>query len=203
MPEQDSILLNKIARGDRKAFRQLYDQHVRSVYAVALRVSGNYEDAEEATQDAFMQLMREGSRLMKIRNVRGWLMQVASRRAIDGLRRRAARPELKLGDMGTDGEVLPLDALASRAANARDEAGAAEFAAAIRRRMSDLPERQMMAFSLRHFESLSIKEIAQTMECSEGAVKAHLHFALTKMREWLAEDGFLKRAAKSPKEAEG
>ncbi len=198
-------LLRLAGRGDREAFRLVYQEHVRTLYAVALRVTRNYEDAEEAVQDAFVQLVRQGSKASRIRSGRAWLIQVTTRRSIDLVRRRTARREDPLATSWDDAaaaHIIPLDALTSREPLARDRLHDEELSMRIRELAGQLPERQMLAFTLRHFQGMSLAEVAEAMECSVGAVKSHLHHGLNKMRRWLRQDGFLVEGRTPRREAD-
>lgn len=204
MSTTDQRLLQKLASGSREAFQALYQEHVRPVYAVALRVTGNYEDAEEATQDAFMDLVKQKERCAAIASARAWLIRVASRRAVDLLRKRKAYAEEKLRNASESGEelsrgVVAMDALASVTASGGRGIEQADMMERIRVLSARLPERQMLAFTLRHFQSMSITEVAEVMGCSDGAVKAHLHIGLTKLRDWLEAEGALGNEKKKRK----
>ena len=74
-------------------FRRLIETHQRMVFSIALRVTGDYANAEEVAQDVFLELHRSGDRLAGEDHIKYWLRRVATHRAIDSLRRRAQRPE--------------------------------------------------------------------------------------------------------------
>lgn len=195
---EDKWLLKRLGAGDREAFRLLYDRHVRSIYAVALRLTGSYEDAEEAAHDAFMDLMRQGAKAEQIDHLRAWLLRVAMRRATDMMRLRQRQPQHQEG-----GDVLELDALGLHTAHPRETLESRDLISRVRHLARELPERQGIAFSLRHFQGFSVAEVAAAMECSEGAVKAHLHLALKRMRELLRAEGLLETKDDKQGEAKG
>lgn len=189
---QEKEALARLAGGDPAAFAPLYEAHCRPVYALALRLARNYEDAEEATQDAFMDLSRLGAEAVSITNLRAWLLKVVSRRAVDLLRRRASRTP----PGGELVHVEEIDLLASATPCPRDSAVGAELATRIRQLAATLPERQQAAFTLRHYHALPLAAVAETMGLTEGAVKAHLFQATAKLREQLQREGFLNRKEK-------
>src|SRR6202789_2092668 len=82
---------------DAVEFRRLVETHQRMVFSLALRVTGAHGAAEEAAQDAFLELYRAlgaaEARLESEDHVRFWLRRVTVHRATDALRRRAVRPE--------------------------------------------------------------------------------------------------------------
>jgi RNA polymerase sigma-70 factor (ECF subfamily) len=183
-------LIRRLASGDRGAFAPLYQAHVRALYAIALRLAGNYEDAEESVQDAFLELARLGPKALEIESLRAWLLRVVTRRAIDNHRRRQARE----GTAPHDG-LEQLDAVAAATANPAQVAHEAQLAGRIRELVRLLPERQGAAFSLRHFHALSIAEVASVMELTDGAVKAHLFQATQALRTALIAEGYLTAAS--------
>lgn len=198
---QDRWLLERLAAGDREAFRAIYDEHVRSIYAVALRLTGSYEDAEEAAHDAFMDLVRLGPKAREIGSVRAWLLRVAMRRAADAMRLRGRQPRLAGSLSEPDSGVLQeLDALGLRWPDPKAAHEARDMAERVRHLSRQLPERQAMAFALRHYQGLSIAEVAAAMSCTDGAVKAHLHLALKRLRELLRDEGSSAPERNNPRE---
>ena len=195
MNPEDRSLVRRMAAGDRLAFRALYDRHVRTLYAVCLRIAGNYEDAEEAVQDTFLSLVRLGRNAESIQTPRAWLLRVASRRATDLVRQRARHQHTPFDHRSEETEggavVIPLDVLASDQPLASDMVAQEDLVNRLRELAQQLPDRQFLAFSLRHFQGLSIAEIAEVMECSEGTIKSHLHFALKRLRELARDRGLL------------
>ncbi|MCC5876802.1 MAG: sigma-70 family RNA polymerase sigma factor [Candidatus Sumerlaeia bacterium] len=194
--ESDHEILEGIASGSRRSFRQMYERHGRMVLMATMRLVKNHEDAEEATQDAFMALMRLGSRAREIDSPRAWLLRVASNRVMDQKRRLSCRPEgsIQPTAQGRENEppnLVPMEQLITCDAVQRENLYHRELNDRISARAKELPERQMLAFSLRHFQGMTLKEVAEVMECSVGAVKAHLHIATAKIRIQLVEDGIL------------
>src|SRR5690606_5872875 len=110
--------------------------------------------------DAFMDLVRQKDKCAEIGSVRAWLIRVASRRAVDLLRKRKSFAEEKLRTASESSEevhggVISIDALASVTASAGRKIEQADMMDRIRTLSAKLPERQMLAFTLRHFQSLS------------------------------------------------
>src|SRR5919198_2052559 len=95
----DEDLMELVAAGDQAAFEILYERHGRAAYSLARRILGDDRAAEEATQEAFLQLWRSGQRYDAARgSVRSWTLRILRNRAIDELRRASSSriPPLEL-----------------------------------------------------------------------------------------------------------
>ncbi len=89
-PESDSGLLARyLESGDVDAFAQITQRYPGMVYRTCLRVTGNHEEADDATQDAFFDLLKNPRRVTG--SLGGWLHRVATRRALDLIRRDTTR----------------------------------------------------------------------------------------------------------------
>lgn len=137
-----------------------YDRILRVVYAL----SGDWQTAEEATQEAFIKAMRRWDTVGDYDQPDAWIRKVAINMTRSRFRRLTR-------------EVKALSRLAS---NSRDSiehpemnADAARFWNAVR----GLPRRQAEAIALHYADDLTVVKVAQVMGCAEGTVKAHLHAA--------------------------
>jgi RNA polymerase sigma-70 factor (ECF subfamily) len=160
----EAELLVRVAAGEAAAVRVLAQTHLPKVLALAQRMLGNREEAEDVAQEAMMRLWRIAPewRAGEAR-VATWLYRVASNLAIDRLRsRRPAAP------------VTLLDTLPDPAPGAEAEIAARERAAALERALLALPERQRLAIVLRHLEELPQAEVAAVMGVSVEAAESLL-----------------------------
>jgi RNA polymerase sigma-70 factor (ECF subfamily) len=89
----DAVLMRRVAEGDRKAFRALYDRHAARVYGLALRVLGDPMNAEEVAQDAFVRLWTRARTYNPDRGrLSSWLLTITHRLAIDHFRIEGRQP---------------------------------------------------------------------------------------------------------------
>jgi RNA polymerase sigma-70 factor (ECF subfamily) len=142
------------------------------VYGCAWRILGQSTDAEDVTQEVFM----EAYKLHHSQSVRSWaalLRRLAVCRALDRVRRR--RPTLSING-------LPLAASNS---SPESDAMAAELAERLPEAISRLPEREGEVFCLRYFEDLSNQQIADALDMQAGAVAVALHKARAKLEALL------------------
>lgn len=171
-------LLAALRRGDDNAFREVVETEVDGLYALALGVLGNREDAEDACQEVFVKLLQFAPRLSSGASVRPWLRRVCINHCLGQLRRR--RPRRRV-------ELLEYASLRNPSPTPQDRAEEAELQTALWQALGELPERQRLVFVLRHFGDTPLKEIAEQLRCSEGTVKSHLSRAVSKLRVLLGE----------------
>jgi len=175
----DSVLMQRIASHNTDALRALYDRYGRVAFALAYRVLGEASAAEEIVQDAFETVWNkaEGFDPGKGGNVRGWLLTIVHRRAIDCRRREYDR---------TPG-ILPLDTMENMLSvpDVWKDVSAHLLTEHVRSAMYRLPEDQRRAIELAYFEGLSHGEIAAREETPLGTVKSRLRLGLRKLSDML------------------
>lgn len=175
-PEPDELLLDRLSRRDADALDALYVRYRRLAFALAYRVLGSPEAAEDTVQEAFLSIWRHAETYRQSRgNVRGWLLTVVRNRAIDAVRAREARP--KVG--------ATLDDLGSLAASEGDPAADTlrrVEAATVREALRSLPPEQRETVELAFFSGLSYPEVASRMGAPLGTVKSRMRLALKQLR---------------------
>jgi RNA polymerase sigma-70 factor, ECF subfamily len=195
-PEQiassNADLVASAQKGEEWAFEALFAQYKQRVYAVCLRMIGNTADAEELTQEAFLQVFR------KIQTFRGqsafstWLHRVAVNTVLMRLRKKTV-------------DAVPLED--STREEEHDEApreyGAPDLALAgaidrvnLKRAMAMLPVGYRQAFVLHDVEGYEHSEIAALLGCSVGNSKSQLHKARARLRKLLQD---VNRETRRPK----
>ena len=171
-----------VERTQPAAFEILYDRHGGAAYSLAYRIVGDRAVAEEVTQEAFLSAWRSGARYDRARgSVRTWLLGVVRNRAIDAIRRDAARaPALSL-----DADTQVREPAASELTDV--EAVRREAAREVRGALAQLPDEQLKVVQLAYFGGLSQSEIAEALGMPLGTVKGRMRLAMEKMRAKLAE----------------
>jgi RNA polymerase sigma-70 factor (ECF subfamily) len=173
--------LARAQAGDHHAFAQLYSLHKRRIYSLCLRMVGNIAEAEDLTQEAFLQLHR------KIATFRGdsafstWLHRLAINVVLMQLRKKG----LSLISLDEAMEPAP-DEGPGRSFGAPDLTltGAIDRLA-LERAVADLPAGYRLIFILHDVEGFEHNEIAAMLDCSIGNSKSQLHKARLKLREAL------------------
>lgn len=169
--EDDSVLLERVRRGDEQAMAGLYDRYSKIVFSVALRVLRDRAAAEDVLQEIFMQVWRNpGSFLEAKGSLGGWLAVVARNRSIDTLRRR--RPtdqveEVALPSPFNLAEEAERNALMERARGA----------------LVKLPAEQRKTLEMAFFDGLTHTEIAEMTGDPLGTVKTRIRTGLLTLRK--------------------
>jgi RNA polymerase sigma-70 factor (ECF subfamily) len=175
---EDDELIQRSRRGDLDCFNQLVERYQRQVYNLSLRMLGNAQAAEDATQDAFVSAFK-GIGRFRGGSFRAWLLRIAANACRDQLRLMRRRPTTSL-------EALPLELqFDGHAPSPEDYALRQELGEEIRRALATLPADQRLAVILRDIVGLDYAEIAQATASSLGTVKSRLSRGRAKLRDYL------------------
>ncbi|MEP6758122.1 MAG: sigma-70 family RNA polymerase sigma factor [Actinomycetota bacterium] len=176
---RDRELLHRVRDGDPagEAFRALFRHNAGVAKTVALRITRSEQLAEEAVQEAFLQLWRAPERYDQARStVRRWLLTLVHARAVDLVRREQAQRRRAEGEAGTI-SVEPDHADDVVAAVARPAERAAVHEA-----LTVLPAEQRAVIDLMYFEGVSQSVVAERLGIPLGTVKSRSSLAMRKLR---------------------
>jgi len=178
--EQAEILARAQA-GDNQAFAQLYSMHKRRIYSLCLRMVGSVAEAEDLTQEAFLQFHRKIDTFRGESALSTWLHRLAINVVLMHLRKKG----LQLTSLDEAMEPAP-DQRPGRSFGAPDLilSGAIDRLA-LQRAIDDLPAGYRLIFVLHDIEGYEHNEIATLLDCSIGNSKSQLHKARLKLREAL------------------
>ncbi|HSN91210.1 MAG TPA: sigma-70 family RNA polymerase sigma factor [Anaeromyxobacteraceae bacterium] len=178
----DGALARSAARGDRRAFGRLVDQHQRSVYGLCMRLLRDGEEARDAAQETFVRAWAALATYDPSQAFAPWLLRIARNHCLDVLRRRIpAGRRVELDADPADG--APERELPDAAAPAADEVvERRQTAASLEVAVEALPANYREVVHLFHVEQLSYKEIASTLDVPIGTVMTWLHRARARLR---------------------
>jgi RNA polymerase sigma factor (sigma-70 family) len=173
----DEAVIALIARSDGSALAELYDRYGRIAYGLALRVVRDQALAEDAVQDAFLDVWRSAARFRPERSKAStWILTLVHRRAVD-LVRRAERRRFE-----------PLEAAPEPTGEATDEiAWLGLERARVREALRQLPDQQREALGLAYFDGYTQTELAERLGEPLGTIKSRMFNGLTRLREILSE----------------
>ena len=160
-------ILEACRRGDREAFRALYEAHKDRVYSIAFYFfHADPDAAAEVTQQVFLKLMREVTRFRGDAAFSTWLYRLVVNACVD--RSRGRRHDAAAQDL------VVLETVATPAASHEDLFARREVAASVQQAIASLPTKLRAAILLRYFEDLSYADIADALNCSVGTVASRL-----------------------------
>jgi RNA polymerase sigma-70 factor, ECF subfamily len=163
------------------ALEALVREHSRLVYRIAYAVLRGHHDAEDATQETFMRVLRYNSKLAAIEDPKTWLARIAWRVAVDRSRQRGRIREIPL-----ENTEQPLAEVASSDAPADQTVHGAQVSAALEKMIAALPEKLRAPLILSTIEEMSPREVAATLGINEAAVRSRVFRARQILREKLA-----------------
>jgi RNA polymerase sigma-70 factor (ECF subfamily) len=158
----------------------------RRIFLLCLRMLGDPDAADTATQDVFLKAYRSFEKQDgEIDDLTRWVTRIAVNTCLDKLRSRRWHFWRKRPNQEDEEVILAM--APSTGPDAEDKLYAQQIGARLQTAMERLSERQRAVFTLRHFEDLSLDEIATLLGLDVGTVKAHLARAIAKMREDLRD----------------
>ncbi len=188
----EAQLITRAQRGDEEAFAALFEAHKRRVYSLCLRMTGNTAEAEDLTQEAFLQLFRKISTFRGESAFSTWLHRLAVNVVLMHLRKKGLQ-QISLDEVDTSqDEPVKRDYGSDdrRLIGSVDRIG-------LQKAIADLPPGYRAVFVLHDVEGYEHNEIAEIMKCSVGNSKSQLHKARMKLRERLRLDRGMKSAGES------
>lgn len=165
-----------------RAFTDLYNEHLKDVYSFLYYRLGNHHDAEDVSEQVFLQAYRHLSKALAEsdgRSLRPWLIRIAQNLAINLYRDRARKPQTPLETAGEFADQHDTEQLVA----ARDEL------AHIFEQVSGLPDDRREALIMRYALGMDNQEIATALGKSEGATKVLLHRAIKQLGQQLTAAG--------------
>ncbi|MCM2280555.1 MAG: sigma-70 family RNA polymerase sigma factor [Bdellovibrionaceae bacterium] len=171
--KSDIELVEDVKAGDRRAFSELVQRHQRALLRLSLRFLREPSLAEDVVQESFIKAYEKIHLFEGRSSFKSWLFQIAVNTAKNRLR------SLPHEFVNIDDVHLGIDPGAENGMVRED------LRKVIRSEVDRLPERQRLALSLRIFEDLSFKEIAQIMACPYDTAKANYRHGLMRLKERL------------------
>lgn len=165
-------LVRAAQAGDRQAMEDLIERSYRPAYTLALRLLGNPEDAAEATQEAYVRVVRSLKGFREVGAYPTWLFRIVSNVCLTEMRRRGRREIPQ--EIEPSADVSPVDV--------EEVAVDRAFRVEVDRCLAELPDVYRTVIILRDVYGLSGEEAAQTLGVSTGAVKVRLHRARQRLR---------------------
>lgn len=174
----DAGLVAACLEGRREAFDVIVERHRRTVYQVCYRFVGNHEDASDLAQEAFLRAWRGLKNFKGQAALSTWLYRIAVNACLNRVAVR--KPDVEA--------IEPDQFVDTKTEDPRSGLLRVERAAAVRRAISELPDKQRATLILRAYHELSHQQIADILGSSVGAVKANFFHALANLKKILGRE---------------
>ena len=173
-----------------RAFESFYREHLRDVYSYAYYRIGNQHDAEDLTEQAFLQAYRHFDRARREsdgRPLRPWLIRIAHNLALNYYRDRSRRPQTPLESADPIAAQHGTEAIAEGRAELRD----------VMANLEHLPDDRREALIMRFALGMDNREIARALGRTDGATKVLLHRAIRQLEGMVSEPAAEQKEAKT------
>ncbi|HEY0096701.1 MAG TPA: sigma-70 family RNA polymerase sigma factor [Archangium sp.] len=191
MATDDLTLVKRVRDGDQRAFKLLVERYQRKVYAVALGMLKDKEEAMDVSQEAFVKVYKYLDHFKGDSSFYTWLYRITVNICIDVMRRKNSAG----GEMEEFDESAPMDlsearigALGSRlGTNPQKSALRRELAEKIQEALASVPEKHRAILLLREVEGMSYEDLSRTLDIPKGTVMSRLFHARAKVQKILSE----------------
>ncbi|MGA9040287.1 MAG: RNA polymerase sigma factor [Terriglobales bacterium] len=156
-------------------------EHARLVYRIAFSVLRNHHDAEDATQETFLRLLRYGKKMPEVREIKSWIARIAWRVAVS---RKKKMPDISLDDADAGAVATQLQSLAT---GAEETLLHEEMSGVLEKLIATLPRKLREPLTLSTVQELSTATIADVLGTSEAAVRSCLFRARQVLRDRLTD----------------
>lgn len=174
--KSDAELVVLAQAGNKEALAALFHAHKTRVYCICLRMTSNHAEAEDLTQEAFLQVLRKLATFRGESTLSTWLHRVAVNTVLMHFRKRPRQVSLEEpADRDKDAPKREYGRIDERLSTSIDRI-------ALARALKELPAGYMNIFLLHEVKGYHHSEIARLLSCSVGNSKSQLHKARTRMR---------------------
>lgn len=186
--DEELAVIRRVQRGDQNAFALLVTAYESNVYNLALQMTGNREDAQDMTQEAFLKAYRSLPSFRGDSRFSSWLYRIVSNVCLDYRRRQVRRPSASMSLEDSEGDTIQMD-VADESQSPEKVLEQKMTREAVRRGLAQLPEDQREILLLREIQGLSYEEIGEVLQVEPGTVKSRIFRARKKLCELLIKDG--------------
>lgn len=182
--KDEKVLIDELILGKESAFVELFDAYGVLVYNVALHIMQHKEDAEDLVQEVFAEVIKSIGNFKHESSLKTWLYKITSNKAFDTIRKRNRKKRFAFTvSKDANKEMNQIGHFVHPGVQLEQKELASYLYAAV----SNLSERQQLAFTLHKIEGLSYKEICDVMELTLPTVETLIHRAKKQLKVLLAD----------------
>lgn len=187
MADSDLQLIEMVKNGERSAFSSLVERYKHKAFALCYNITGNYEDAKDILQEALIRVYQSIKGFKGTSSFYTWFYRIVTNLCRDYLRKksRAERVFVEQSILQNDDEDTETIEAKDPNPNPAQVTVANELKYIIDSAIALLPERQRLAFTLKHIQGMRLDEVAALLKCRPSTVKAHLFKAAQNLQRYL------------------
>lgn len=179
--ETDEKLMRLLSQGDKRAFDEIYKRFANALKGYFLRMLWRDEaKAEDFVHDLFVKLIKNPGAFDDGRSFKTWIYSVACNMCKNEYKKQEVRKNTFTG-------IDQFFSISDKGVNVLNEVELNHFGEEFEKHLEDLKQEHKEVFSMRHFDGLSIKEIAEATNVNEGTIKSRLFYATKCLAEKLKE----------------
>ena len=175
-------LIQEAQNGDMRAFQMLVQQYQKQIYGYAYHLSGCHEDAEDISQEVFVKAYDSIKSIREPEYFKAWLYRIAKNTWINEGRKK----NMKIKKQQISIDHYDGDFPVQSESNPEFQTEQAQMQFRIKAALNCLSPKERAVFTLKHFQDLKIKEVAETLNLSTGTVKSLIFRAVRKLQKELA-----------------
>ncbi|MBU1106201.1 MAG: RNA polymerase sigma factor [Candidatus Riflebacteria bacterium] len=183
MKRTDEQLLLELARGDKSAFREIYQTWSPAIYRLVKRmIAAKSDDYDEVFQEVMLRIWKNAPLYDSAKGrAKGWIYLVATRHCLNWLESKSTRCKARESELDESAPDVDKPGPEEIAARNEDAKRAVEL-------LNHLPDDLKQVITLRHLEDLSIDEIAEIAQVPAGTVKSRIFYGLKKLRSFFFKE---------------
>ena len=187
MALDETELIHQVKQGNENAFEQLVYRYDRTVLSIALKYTGNTDDAKDLYQEVFIRAYRGINNFQFRSEFSTWLYRIAVNVCLSYKSRSKDHLKVSINEEyeNTDLTKVPSEQLVYEGSSPEETAAGNELTEIVDAALETLSPRQKITFVLKHCEGYKIREIAEMLNCKEGTVKKYLFDAIKNLRKKL------------------
>lgn len=181
----DNQLIINAQKGDMSSFEELVYRYDRHVLNIAKSFRNSDEDAKDIYQEVFMRVFRGLKNFQFKSEFTTWLFRITTNVCITHQSKKKNHDSIHREISNDEDDIRTLADTLTDNRSADELVVGGDISKHVNKALNELPPRQRMVFTLKYFEEYKIREIAEIMQCTEGAVKKYLFNATHRMRDKL------------------
>ena len=178
-------LISTLKKGDIKSFRILMDEHQRKVLNTCYRFLNNKEDAEDLTQEVFLEVYKSISSFREESKISTWIFRIAVTKSLDFIRKKKRKKRYAVLKRIFSDDALTVEIPDNSNLNPSRRTEEQDRIRILNEALESLPQNQRAAFTLSKYDELSYKEIADILNTTISSVESLIHRAKNNLKKKL------------------